>query len=69
MIFEELSVQSDSELGHIHVNDFNTIVDSREGERRSLAFIAAKLGSKAMREIELGDGLDTLSQNDFDLAA
>lgn len=66
MIFEELSVQSDSELRHIHVNDFNTIVDSREGEHRSLAFIAAKLGSRAIQEVELGDGLDALSQ---DLAA
>lgn len=35
--------------------------------RRRLDFVAAKLGSSAMQEVVLGDDLDTLLQDDFEL--
>lgn len=35
--------------------------------RRRLDFVAAKLGSSAMQEIVLGEGLDDFSQDDFEL--
>lgn len=63
MIFEELPVRADGEL--THVNDM-VEVDRTEARRR-LDFIAAKLASHALHDVELGDvELDALSSDDFD---
>lgn len=65
MIFEETPVRVDGEL--THVNDL--VEADRLETRRRLEFISAKLGNSALQDVVLGGDLDSLVQNDFDLAA
>lgn len=46
-----------------------TIDIDRVETRRRLEFVTAKLGSSAMQDVILGEDLDSLSQDDFDLVA
>ena len=46
-----------------------TVDIDRVETRRRLEFVTAKLGSSAMQDVILGEDLDSLSQDDFDLVA
>lgn len=46
-----------------------TVDIDRVETRRRLDFVTAKLGSSAMQDVTLGEDLDSLSQDDFDLVA
>jgi hypothetical protein len=65
MSFELLPVQENGELTHVK----DLVEADRLESRRRLEFITAKLGQSALVNEILGEGLDDLTQSDFDLAA
>ncbi len=65
MSFELLPVQENGELTHVK----DLVEADRLESRRRLEFITAKLGQSAVLSEVLGEGLDDLAQDNFDLAA
>ncbi|MBH1980410.1 hypothetical protein I8H83_02975 [Candidatus Saccharibacteria bacterium] len=65
MSFETLPVQENGELTHVK----DLVEADRLESRRRLEFITAKLGQSALVNEMLGEGLDDLLQDSFELAA